>query len=198
LTGQGNTGMTLGYLTEKVGSYMLNVQLSALQSEGKLNILSSPSITSLDNQMAYTENGEKIPYVTIDSDGERTVKFEDAVLRLEITPHVIDGEHMKMEIKIKKDEVDFSRKVDDNPVIIKKETSTSLIVKDGDTIVISGLSKQKTVGSDSGAPWLMDIPLFGYLFKSDQKLKTMEEVLIFITPHILQYETAENIPKNPS
>jgi len=183
------SGFTLGYVAEKAGSYVLNVQLSALQDEGKLNILSSPSITTLDNQTAYTENGEKIPYATVDDEGDRTIKFEDAVLRLEITPHVIDGQNMKMDIQVKKDEVDFSRTVDENPVIIKKETSTTLIVRDGSTIVISGLSKKKNIDVDSGVPWVMNIPYLGNLFKRDLKQKSMEEVLIFITPHILKMES---------
>ena len=135
------TGFTIGVVSEKVGDYLLNLQLSALQKEGMLNILSSPSITTLDNQMAFTENGEKVPYVSTDKEGNREVRFEDAVLRLEITPHVIDGKNMKMKILVKKDEVDISRTVEGNPFIIKKHTETNLIMRDNETIVISGLTK---------------------------------------------------------
>ncbi|MBW2630462.1 MAG: type IV pilus secretin PilQ [Deltaproteobacteria bacterium] len=176
---------SLGLMFGKIGGSILEMQLTALQSEGKLNILSSPSITTLDNQVAFTENGERIPYVSYE-DGEQEVKWEDAVLRLEITPHVIDGENMKMKILIKKDEVDPSRTVQGNPYIIKKQTDTTLIVKDGETIVISGLSKQRSSGGDSGVPWLKDIPGLGYLFKGESKTKKLEKVLIFITPHILK------------
>ena len=104
-------GLTLGFAAERIGKSILNLQLSALQQDGKLNILSSPSITTLDNQMAFTENGEKVPYVSIDEEGNREVRFEDAVLRLEITPHVIDGKNLKMKIVVKKDEVDITRLV---------------------------------------------------------------------------------------
>ncbi len=93
-----------------------------------------------------------------------------------------------MKILIKKDEVDTSRTVAGNPYIIKKQTDTTLIVKDGETIVISGLSKQRTSGGDSGIPGLKDIPALGYLFKGGSISDSMEEVLIFITPHILQPE----------
>jgi type IV pilus assembly protein PilQ len=166
----------------------LEMQLSALQQDNKLNILSSPSITTLDNQKAYTSNGEKVPYVTQENSGgtiTNTVKFEEAVLKLEITPHVIDGKHLKMKILVQKDEVDPSRSVQGNPYIIKKQTETNLIVEDGETIVISGLSKQTTSGSDNGVPGLKDIPGLGWLFKSDAKKEAMQEVLIFITPRIL-------------
>ncbi|MBN2283452.1 MAG: type IV pilus secretin PilQ [Deltaproteobacteria bacterium] len=179
-------GLTIGYVSQKIGSYVLDVQLSALEQDGKVNILSRPSITTLDNQTAFTESGEKVPYATVDEDGDREVEFEEALLRLEITPHVIDGKNMKMDINIKKDEVDLSRTVDGNPFIIKKETETTLIIQDGNTVVISGLSKSRNLNSDSGVPWLRELPLFGYLFKRSDKDKLMEEVLIFITPHILK------------
>ncbi len=180
---------SLGLMFGTLGGNILEMQLNALQRDGKLNILSSPSITTLDNQMAFTENGEKVPYSTLDtsvSPPTRTVKFEDVVLRLEITPHVIDGENLLMKIIVKKDEVDTSRSVDGNPFIIKKQTVTSLIAKDGETIVISGLTKQRALGGDSGVPWLKEIPVMGWLFKGESKSEKMEEVLIFITPKILQ------------
>jgi type IV pilus assembly protein PilQ len=179
---------SLGLMFGSIGGNILDLQLSALQNEGKLNILSSPSITTMDNQKAFTENGEKVPFSTLDTSTTpptRTVKFEDAVLRLEITPHVIDGRNLSMKILVKKDEVDTSRTVDGNPYIIKKETSTSLIVQDGETIVISGLTKQRNSQTSDGVPGLKDIPFLGWLFKNDDTSVKMEEVLIFITPKIL-------------
>ncbi len=190
---------SLALLFGTIGGNILEIQLQALQKDNKLNILSSPSITTLDNQKAFTENGERVPYITreIDSSGNetRTVKFEDVVLRLEITPHVIDGKHLKMDILVKKDEVDALRNVDGNPYIIKKQTQTSLIVRDGETIVISGLTKQRLAKGDAGWPLLKDIPVLGYVFKSDSKSDDMEEVLIFITPHVLQVAASDKADK---
>lgn len=180
---------SLGLLFGRIDGNLLEVQLQALQEDNKLNILSSPSITTLDNQKAFTENGERVPYVTTETSGgttTQTTKFEDVVLRLEITPHVIDGKNLKMTILVKKDEVDTSRRSSmGDPYIIKKQTQTELIVKDGETIVISGLTKQTNLAAQSGIPWLKDIPVLGWAFKSDGKSENMEEVLIFITPHIL-------------
>jgi len=188
-TASGSLGLIFGTL----GGNLLEVQLQALQNDNKLNILSSPSITTLDNQKAYTENGEKVPFVTISgstgpgSTTTQTTTFQDVVLRLEITPHVIDGKNLKMTILVKKDEVDTTRKdALGDPYIIKKQTETVLIVQDGETIVISGLTKQTKSSSGNGVPWLKDIPVLGWAFKSDSKSDQMEEVLIFITPHILQ------------
>jgi type IV pilus assembly protein PilQ len=179
---------SLGLIFGTLGGNILELQLSAMQKDGKLRILSSPSITTMDNQMAFTENGEKVPYVTTEVSGgaiTKVVKFEEAVLRLEITPHVVDEKNLKMKVVVKKDEVDTSRNVDGNPYIIKKQTETNLIVQDGETIVISGLTKQRNFQNVSGVPWLKNIPVLGWLFKGEQDTETMEEVLIFITPNIM-------------
>lgn len=180
---------TLGLIYGQLGGNILEMQLNALQQDSKVNILSSPSITTLDNQKAYVESGAKVPYETIDnttSPPTKTVKFEDAVLRLEITPHVIDGQNLLMKILVKKDEVDLTRTVDGNPFIFKKQTETNLIVRDGETIVISGLTKTSDTNTNTGFPFLKDIPLLGWLFKSDSKDLKLEDLLIFITPRILQ------------
>ncbi len=179
---------SLGLIFGSIGGNLLDLQLTALQKENKLNILSSPSITTLNNQKAFTENGQRVPYSTVDTSvipPIRVVKFEDVVLRLEITPHVIDGQNLLMKILVKKDEVDLTKNVDGNPFIIKKQTETTLIVRDGETIVISGLTKQNEAKAVSGVPALKDIPGLGWLFKGEGKSETMEEVLIFITPTIL-------------
>jgi type IV pilus assembly protein PilQ len=181
---------SVGLLFGKIGGNLLEVELQALQKDSKLNIISSPSITTLDNQKAFTVNGEKVPYLTTKYDDKgfatQTSAFEEVVMRLEITPHVIDGKNLKMTILVKKDEVDMTRKSSvGDPYILRKETQTVLIVKDGETIVISGMTKQRLGDGDAGLPWFKDIPLLGYLVKADNKNEKMEEVLIFITPHIL-------------
>lgn len=178
----------LGLMYATLSGDFLEMQLQALQLDGKINILSSPSITTIDNQKAFAESGERVPYVstsTTSGGATQEVKFIDAVLRLEITPHVIDGKNLKMKIIVKKDEVDASRAVQGNPYIIKKQTETTLIVQHGETIVISGLTRQKNSNSNSGLPGLKDVPGLGWLFKGESKSDSMEEMLIFITPHIL-------------
>ncbi|MEG6550299.1 type IV pilus secretin PilQ [Desulfocurvibacter africanus] len=183
-------GTQLGLMFGKLGGNILELQLSALQENGRVNILSSPSISTLDNQMAFTENGERVPYVATDPEGELNVMFEDAVLRLEITPHVIDREQLKLKILVRKDEVDTSRTVQGNPFIIKKRTETVLVVDDGETVVISGLSRDFDSSRDQKVPWLGDIPLLGRLFQRNVDKAEMEEVLIFITPHVLPFRAA--------
>ncbi|MBN1472667.1 MAG: type IV pilus secretin PilQ [Syntrophaceae bacterium] len=192
----GGVGSTLGLMFGHLGGNILDMQLSALQSNGKVNILSSPSITTLDNQKAFTESGKRVPVATKDKDGNITVRYEDAVLRLEIKPHVINGTDLKMDIVVKKDEVDpnTSNYILGNPPIYKKHTETTLIVQDGETIVISGLSIEQKSGSTAGVPLFKDIPFMGWLFKKEDKSDSMEEVLVFITPNILKPQSASAAP----
>jgi len=182
---EGTAGMTLGYMFENIGTALLTVQLSALQTEGKLNILSSPSITTLENQSAIIESGARVPIQTVE-DGDVEIRYEDAVLKLEVTPYVIDNTNIKLKILTNKDELDFSRTVAGNPTIITKKAETNVILSNGQTTVIGGLSKETASESESGVPFLKDIPGFGFLFRNRGKTKAMEEVLIFITPYILE------------
>ena len=176
---------TLGLIYQNLGDVLLNVQLSALQDQGKLNILSSPSITTLDNQTAYIESGQDVPFQTVE-DGEVNIEYKKATLRLTVTPHVIDDKTLKMFINVHKDEPDFSQTVLGNPTIITKNAETNVIQFDGQTIVIGGLNKETTSDSKTGVPLLEDIPGLGYLFKRKGANNEMEDLLIFITPHILK------------
>ena len=157
-SGAGTLGLAFGKTS------VLEAQLNLMESEGVLNILSSPSITTLDNKMAYTENGEKVPYVSKD---------------------VIDPANLKLKVLIKKDEVDASRSVQGNPYIVKKQTETTVLVRSGETIVISGLTKEKGTNQEAGVPGRREQPGGKYAFGSTNRNVSMEEVLIFITPTIL-------------
>jgi type IV pilus assembly protein PilQ len=185
-----SAGFSLGYVAESVGRSILAVQLSALQKDGKLNILSSPSITTLDNQQAIIESGKEVPFQTVE-DGEVKISFKKAVLSLKVIPHVIDKKTLKLAISTHKDELDFANQVQGHPTIITKNAQTSVILFDGQTTVIGGLNKETSSYSESGVPWLKDIPFLGHLFRSKNNQKDMEEVLIFITPHILGERPAD-------
>jgi len=184
----GGTGMALDMTFGKVGGNILEAQLQALATENKLNIISSPSISTMDNQKAYTEAGERVPYQTTTGTGTDTtytVNFQDAVLRLEITPHIIDEEFIKLAVLVQKDEVDTSRTVSGNPYIVKKKTETTLIARNGETVVISGLSKLRKQLNEAGIPGVMNVPGLGWVAKSQYKDDLKDEFMIFITPTVL-------------
>ncbi len=186
----GGVGLTLGLMNQRLGEQILTMQLTALQKDGKLNILSSPSITTLDNHLATIESGASVPYQTVDKNNNVKINWKDAVLKLEVKPHVIDGQTLSLKIKTKKDELDFSRQVNGNPAIVTKKAETNVMLLDGQTTVIGGLSKETGSRSEAGVPLLKDIPIFGYFFRNEARKNTMEEVLIFITPHILKERLA--------
>ena len=114
------------------------------------------------------------------------IEYKKAVIRLEVTPYIIDGKTLKMKILTNKDEVDDSRKVNGNPYILTKSAETRVVLFDGQTTVIGGLSKEKVTDDESGVPFLKNIPLLGYFFKGISKKNVKEELLIFITPYILK------------
>lgn len=182
---QDNIGLSLGFLFQNIGRSALSLQLQALQKEGRLNILSSPSITTLENQIALIESGSRIPIQTVEN-GEVNIEYVQATLRLEVTPNVIDGDTLKLKILTNKDEPDFSRPVAGNPTIITKKAETNVILLNGQTTVIGGLNKETTSSSQAGIPYLKDVPGLGWLFGSRSRSGAMEDVLIFITPYILE------------
>jgi type IV pilus assembly protein PilQ len=182
---QDNIGLSLGFLFQNIGRTALSLQLQALQQEGRLNILSSPSITTLENQIALIESGSRIPIQTVEN-GEVNIEYVQATLRLEVTPNVIDRDALKLKILTNKDEPDFSRPVAGNPTIITKKAETNVILLNGQTTVIGGLNKETTSSNQSGIPYLKDVPGLGWLFGSRSRSGAMEDVLIFITPYILE------------
>ncbi len=185
-------GLSLGFLFQNIGNSILTAQLQALQEEGLLNILSSPSITTLENQISLIESGDRIPIQTVEN-GEVSIQYIQAVLKLEVTPNVIDGETLKLKIVVNKDEPDFSRTVAGNPTIITRKAETNVILFNGQTTVIGGLSEEKTATGSQGIPYLKDVPGLGWLFGNKTKSNEMDELLIFITPYILEERPLEQV-----
>ena len=187
---QGWEGMTIGLMHQRIGDYLLYAQLTALEEEGELNILSKPSITTMDHRKAVIKSGKEVPFQTIDEEGNLEVEFKEAVIKLEVIPHIIDNEIVRLEILTHKDELDWTRTVNGNPTIITKNAETQVTLFDGQTTVIAGLNKEKLSSGESGVPGLKDVPGLGMLFKSKNKSNDMEELLIFITPRILESKTS--------
>ena len=192
---QDDIGLSLGFMYQNIGRGLLSLQLQALQDEGRLNILSSPSITTLENQIAMIESGSRIPTQTVEN-GEVNIEYIQAVLRLEVTPNVIDSETLKLNIITNKDEPDFTRTVAGNPTIITKKAETNVILFNGQTTVIGGLSKETKADQRAGIPYVKDVPGLGWLFGNRTRADLMEDVLIFITPYILEEKPPEQAITN--
>jgi type IV pilus assembly protein PilQ len=166
----------------------LDIAISAHENMGDVKIISSPKIATLDNKEASIEQGLRIPYKKLTTEGTVTTDFIDANLKLTVTPHVTNDGHIRMNIKAKKDAPDRSITVDEVPSIDKKEAITEVLVKDNAVVVIAGVySIEKDEGVE-GIPLFKNIPLLGWLFKREGKRDLRKDLLIFISPKILKDE----------
>jgi len=183
-------GLTLNLLTERFGGGdLLTMQLTALQEDGRVNILSSPSITTLDNEKASIESGEERAYRETSGTGNNldvSIEWKKAVLKLEVTPHVIDENRLKLDVTANKDSFDDTKQESNGEFPVNtKNAVTTIMMYDGETTVIGGLSEETEGEIEKGIPILMRLPIIGHLFKGRTTSATMDETLIFITPHIL-------------
>ncbi|NQT11351.1 MAG: hypothetical protein HQ582_01295 [Planctomycetes bacterium] len=198
----GVSALDLGLATQNLGHYILNVQLSALEEKGELTIISEPKITTMDNQSAYIESGREVPYQVTTGTGSNasnvTTEWKRAVLRLEVTPKVVNDRTLILKITTNKDELAEVARVTNLPDVITKRAETTVTLANGATTIIGGLVKHKTEGADAGVPWLMDVPFLGRLFSSSSKTTDNEEILIFITPVILPETPSEAEEPGPT
>ncbi len=168
--------------------FVLNAQLSALETTGEGRILSAPKILTLDNKKAKIKQGLEYPYLERDSSGGSSVKFKNIDLLLEVTPHVTPDNRISLVIYITKNDVDTV--TDGIPSVATNEAETELLINDGDTIVIGGIIKKTENKVENAFPGLSKIPILGWLFKNTSKDIEHNELLIFITPRIVQLEQA--------
>src|SRR5690554_145538 len=178
----GALGVTLGSVD---GNVNLAVRLSAAESKGVVRIISSPRILTLDNHDAYIAQGTLIPYSQVSAQGVNTA-FQQAKLELRVRPHVtIDGS-VAMHVKITRDEPDFTRTGSrGDPTIFKREAETDLLVEDGATAVIGGIYTRTTGRNVDQVPFFGDIPVLGVLFQRRRVRDDRTELLIFLTPRIV-------------
>ncbi len=178
---KGSVGFTIG---KTVGdAFNLDLRLSAGETKGLTKILSAPKIATLDNKEAIIQQGESIPYKTYSQEGTKT-EFIDATLTLKVTPKVTPDGHISMNIKITKNR-QGSIVVEGTPSINKKEATTEVLVRDGETTVIGGIYELSDTDNLSVVPWMHQVPILGWLFKNTSKSNIKSELLIFITPKII-------------
>jgi len=167
----------------------LDVAISAHEANGDVRIISSPKIATLDNKEASIEQGLRIPYLKLTTEGTVTTDFIDANLKLTVTPHVTNDGNIKLNIKAKKDAPDRTIEVQGVPSIDKKEAITEVLIRDNGVVVIAGIYTIEKNQSTEGIPLFSKIPLFGWLFKRETKLDQRKDLLIFICPKIIRDQT---------
>ncbi len=178
----GNSGATADVAFGLIGTNVkINMRLNAAATAGIVRVISTPKVATLNNKTAKITQGTQIPYTSATSDKIET-KFVEAALALEVTPHINNNGTIVMKIDAKNDSPGSTG---NPPPINKKQATTEMLLRDGETTVIGGIYKDQESEGEEGVPWLKDVPLLGHLFKNTDIKKQRTELLIFITPHII-------------
>ena len=167
----------------------LNLELSALEADGKGKIVSSPRVITADQQKALIEQGEEIPYQSSTSSGATAVSFRKANLKLEVTPQITPEGSVILDVDVTKDSRGTSAGIA-GFAINTKHVQTKVLVENGGTVVIGGIFEQNDREDTSKVPFLGDVPYLGNLFKTKTKSSTRTEMLIFLTPKVIADRSA--------
>jgi type IV pilus assembly protein PilQ len=167
---------------------LLEMELSAAQVEGRGEVVSSPRVITADSHTARIEQGVEIPYLELD-EGKATLKFRKAVLSLEVTPQITPDDRVIMDLDVHKDsrgeDVSFGEGIS-APSIDTREVQSQLLVDNGQTVVLGGIYETEQITQVTRVPFFSDLPIIGNLFKSTSNIDDRSELLIFVTPKILQ------------
>lgn len=176
---------SVGLALAKLGSgVLLDLELSALESMGRTEIIASPRLMTTNQQSAVIESGKDIPYQQATSSGATAVSFKKAVLSLKVTPQITPDGKLLMDLLITQD-ADSLERVQGVPIILTKSIQTNVLVNNGQTIVLGGIYKKDKNNSITRIPFLGGLPVVGYLFSRTHVATNNEELLIFITPRIM-------------
>jgi type IV pilus assembly protein PilQ len=194
-TAQPNLMVDLGVTPQSsvVFSYLrngalLSAELSALEAEGKAEIVSQPKVITTNGKPGLIESGVQIPFQTVE-DGEVSIEFKDATLKLQVTPQLNPGDRISLNLDITQDSV--GAVLPNGEVSINKnQLTTTVNVADGDTVVLGGVFRNETVNNVSKTPLLGDLPVIGNLFRKREQSNTKTELLIFITPKLIRESLA--------
>lgn len=176
------SGIGIGFLTDNL---VLDLQLSAMESSGNGEIVSQPKVVTADKETAKILKGQEVPYQEASSSGATTTSFKEAALSLEVTPQITPDNRIIMEVKVTKDAPDFQRAINGVPPINKNEVNAKVLVSDGETIVIGGVFENTQTKAVEKVPFLGDMPYLGRLFRRDIVRDNKTELLVFLTPRIM-------------
>ena len=187
-----NPSGAINFLIGKVGSYLLQLELSAMQKEGRGEIISSPRVITSDAKQATIKVGQQIPYQeSAGQSGATSTSFKDAVLQLDVTPQITPDDRIIMELMVTKDAADWTQTPPGSPPPINTQSvQTTVLVDNGETVVLGGVYQREKTYQKEQVPWLGDIPVVGRLFKQEGRKDNNQELLIFVTPKILKGDIA--------
>ena len=166
----------------------LNLELSALEADGKGKIISSPRVITADQIKALIEQGTELPYQVATSSGATSIQFRKANLKLEVTPQITPEGNVILDVDVNKDSVGQNTAA--GFAIDTKHVKTQVLVENGGTVVIGGIFTQNEREDINKVPLLGDVPVIGYLFKNTTRSSSKTELLVFLTPKIITDRTA--------
>ncbi|HKJ76843.1 MAG TPA: type IV pilus secretin PilQ, partial [Gammaproteobacteria bacterium] len=164
---------------------ILDLELSAAQAEGRSETISTPRVITANQQEASIEQGAEIPYQEAAGDGATSVSFKKAVLSLKVTPQITPDDKIIMDLQVNKDSPDFGNAVQGQPPINTQNVSTRVLVANGETLVLGGVYERDKANQVSRVPFFGDLPVVGHLFRSKFQQDNKSELLIFVTPKII-------------
>jgi type IV pilus assembly protein PilQ len=173
-------------LVGRLSDYLLQLELTAMQTEGRGEVISSPRVITSDQNKATIKQGVEIPYQEASSSGATTVSFKEAVLKLDVTPQITPDDRVRMDLVINKDSPDFSRSVLGVPPLDTRKIETTVLVDNGETVVLGGVFERTKTKDVEKVPFFGDIPFAGVLFRKHEDRDQNSELLIFVTPKILK------------
>jgi len=176
------SGVGIGFISDHV---MLDLQLSAMEKTGNGEVVSQPKVMTADKETAKILKGTEVPYQEASSSGATSTSFKEAALSLEVTPQITPDNRIIMEVKVTKDAPDFRNAMNGIPPIDKNEVNAKILVSDGETVVIGGVFSNSQSKSVDKVPFLGDLPFLGRLFRRDVVTDAKSELLVFLTPRIL-------------
>ena len=185
-----NTAGTFNFGLLKISDYMLNLELSALQADGHGEVLSAPKVLTGDKQKAYILRGTEIPYQTWSATEGLKTEFRAANLKLEVTPSITPDGKVQMALKIEKDTVGTLTSA--GYLINTNELETNVLVDDGETVVLGGIFDDIKQNQYEKVPFFGDLPVVGALFKNNTRSSAQTELLIFVTPRIVNDSVSRN------
>jgi type IV pilus assembly protein PilQ len=180
----------IGLLVGRIGKYLLQLELSALQAEGRGEVISSPRVITSNQKEAVIESGTDIPFQEATSSGATSVSFKKAVLSLRVTPHITPDDRIIMDLSVNKDAV--GQVFAGIPSIDTNNITTQVLVENGETVVLGGVYEQENRNDVRRVPFFSDLPYLSWLFKSTSIQRDKSELLIFVTPKILKDSLALN------
>lgn len=163
---------------------LLDVKLSALENAGHANLISNPSLFTANQQTAAIESGEEVPYQEVSESGGTAVTFKKAVLGLKVTPQVLPGNRVLLQLQINQDRPS-NRMVQGVPTIATRQMTTNVLARNGETIVLGGIYETNRENGEQRLPFLSQLPLIGALFTQHLLRENKRELLIFVTPIIM-------------